>query len=124
MRIITHLSGIIGIVLLASGTTGMITGLLSHSEYLLGSGLLLLGFVYLPLSISMINIQKKKIRQIIQSRHTKNAEDSSNTKTNSKTSGWGMNNSPFRERKSRLTWGGGNVKGANATRRSRKNFLK
>ena len=124
MKIITNLSGIIGVVLLASGITGMITGFLSHTEYLLGSGLVVLGFVYLPLSIRMIYIQKKKIRQIIQSGYTKNVEDSVSTNTKSKTSSWGMNNSPFRERKSGLIWGGGNIKGSNATRSSRKKFLK
>jgi len=40
------------------------------------------------------------------------------------TKGWGMNNSPFRDRKSSASWGGGNIKGANVSRGSRRQFLK
>jgi len=40
------------------------------------------------------------------------------------TKGWGMNNSPFRKRKSGLTWGGGNIHASEASRKTRKSFLR
>lgn len=41
-----------------------------------------------------------------------------------KVKGWDMNTSPFRDRKSGLRWEGGNIKGVNAKRASRRRFLK
>lgn len=38
--------------------------------------------------------------------------------------GWGMNDSPFRKRKSGLSWGGGNIKASEASRGERRTFMK
>jgi len=41
-----------------------------------------------------------------------------------KSNGWSMNNSPFRDRKGGLNWGGGNIHAAEASRKSRRSFLR
>lgn len=66
-------------------------------------------------------------------RNERNLEDPLNPlgdETNSKPakdasgkSSWGVNKSPFRQRKSGLTWGGGNVHASNAKRGKRRGFL-
>ena len=40
-----------------------------------------------------------------------------------KIKGWSMNSSPFRERKSGASWGGGNIHGAVPKRENRKKFF-
>jgi len=67
----------------------------------------------------------KKINKIIKSfKDSKKKEGIKPKDKNPTTKGWGMNDSPFRERKSGLSWGGGNIKGAGAKRGTRKTFLK
>ena len=67
-----------------------------------------------------------KIKRIIYGdgkwKNTKQIEVPHADKENPK--GWGMNNSPFRERKAGLNWGGGNVHAANAKRNKGRGFLK
>ena len=87
-------------------------------------GLALLVVVFLPLAIIGRYRHNKKINWIIDSYKVPNKESFPLEKGDLDAKGWGMNNSPFRERKSGLTWGGGNIKGANATRGTRRNFLK
>lgn len=70
-------------------------------------------------------IYNKKINKIIKSfKGSKKKEGIKPQGKKPTTKGWGMNDSPFRERKSGLTWGGGNIKGASAKRGKRKSFLK
>jgi len=45
-------------------------------------------------------------------------------KGKSVTKGWGMNNSPYRKRKSGLNWSGGNIHASVASRKTRKPFLR
>ena len=98
-------------------------------EFKLNKFLLITAFVIIGLIIVFFLIDRylynKKIKNII--KHYKGyqkKEDVLNKKINATTKGWGMNNSPFRDRKSGLTWGGGNIKGATAKRGTRKSFLK
>ncbi len=86
--------------------------------------LILLALVYLPLVIIDKYLHNKKIDRIIDSYKGQDNNTIQKEKGDSKNKGWGMNNSPFRERKSGVTWGGGNIHGANASRGKRKSFLK
>ncbi len=92
------------------------------------TGLILLAGVFLPLVLVDRRRQQRRIRQIIESYRGKAGERKEQEETQpgeqSKAKGWDMNTSPFRERKGGLTWGGGNIKGANATRGTRRSFLK
>ncbi len=94
------------------------------NNLLLILGLVLLLIFFLPLLIIERYLYNKKINRIIDSYKEAGKETVPFEKGDSKTKGWGMNNSPFRERKSGLTWGGGNIKGANATRETKRGFLK
>ena len=98
-------------------------------EFKLNKFVLITAFVIIGLMIVLFLIDRylynKKIKKII--KHYKGyqkKEDLLNKKNKATTKGWGMNDSPFRERKSGLTWGGGNIKGASAKRGTRKTFLK
>ena len=66
----------------------------------------------------------KRIDGIISSYKGKQKKKITDKKSDSKIKGWGMNDSPFRKRKSGLVWGGGNIKGANASRGKKRSFLK
>lgn len=92
-------------------------------------GILLFVLVVLPILLVRDHRHKKKVKRIIQS--YREAKDESKPEgeagkaaSPSGASGWGMNNSPFRQRKSGLTWGGGNIKASEAKRGTRKKFLK
>lgn len=122
-RIAIYFSGISGALLLVIRAIGEIADFhYNRLFFILGVVLLLL--VYLPLVIVDKYLQNKKLDSIIASYKNGGNANEKIEKGDSKHTGWGMNSSPFRERKSGLTWGGGNIKGSNATRGNRRTFLK
>ncbi|MFP4556605.1 MAG: hypothetical protein ACLFNU_07025 [Bacteroidales bacterium] len=123
MKTALYISGIAGTLLILLRIIGMIMEFPLNNLFLI-LGLTLLVVVFLPLAIIERYRHNKKIDRIIDSYKVSEKDTVPLEKGNSETKGWGMNNSPFRERKSGLTWGGGNIKGANATRGTRRNFLK
>ncbi len=123
MRIIIYISGISGTLLLVLRTIGIVLEFPLNKVFLI-SGLVILLLIFLPLVIIDNHLQNKKIDNIIDSYKGTDKKAIHLKKGESKTNGWEMNNSPFRERKSGLIWGGGNIHGANAARGTRKSFLK
>lgn len=123
MKTAIFLSGLTGTLLLLIRTIGIWLEFPLNKVYLI-LGLVMLLFIFIPLIIIDKYLHKKKMNSIIESFKSSDKKNKKIKKTVSKTKGWGMNNSPFRERKSGLTWGGGNIKGANAKRGTRKSFLK
>ncbi len=95
-----------------------------HNDKLLWVGLILVAGICIPLLRLERYLANRRYKQKKAEREKTEQNNQSSPKRESPTKGWGMNNSPFRDRKSGLTWGGGNVKGANATRGRRKRFLK
>jgi hypothetical protein len=122
MKSIMYISGILGGLLLVIRLIGTIA-YFSFNDILLISGLVLIVLIFIPLSVIEKYRHNKKIKNIIQSYSDEPGKHISVSSDKSKTKGWSMNSSPFRKRKSGLTWGGGNIKGANATRGTRKSFL-
>ena len=122
MKAAIYFSGVLGLMLLVGGIIGM-TLEYPLNNVMLFLGMALLVLVYLPLSIIDKRRYNKKIKRIIESYKGTERKSTKFKKGDKKTKGWGMNDSPYRERKSGLTWGGGNIKGANATRGTRKRFL-
>ncbi len=97
------------------------------SERFILVGFLLFVVVFLPILLVRDYRQRRKVKRIIESYRTgKKGIDSEGeagkAASPSGAKGWGMNNSPFRERKSGLTWGGGNIKGSEAKRGTRRKF--
>ena len=123
MKAAIYILGIAGMLLILLRIIGMIMEFPLNNLFLI-LGLTLLVIVFLPLAIIERYRHNKKINRIIESYKVPNKEPFPLDKGDVEAKGWGMNNSPFRERKSGLTWGGGNIKGANATRGIRRNFLK
>ena len=108
------------------------------SERFILIGILLFVLVLLPWLVVREVRQRRKIRQIIES-HRQRKEPGSTRKDREAEKdpggteeqddaeapqGWGMNDSPFRSRKSGLTWGGGNIKASEATRGTKRKFLR
>jgi len=94
------------------------------NNYVLIPVLIIIGLV-IVLFFTDKYLYNKKIKKIIKGFAGHEKEENVSTEKKKTTSkGWGMNDSPFRERKSGLTWGGGNIKGASAKRGTRKSFLK
>ena len=123
MKIAIYLSGIAGSLLVLTRIIGIIMEFPLNKLFLI-LGLILLALVYLPLVIIDKYLHNKKIDRIIDSYKGQDNNTIQKEKGDSKNKSWGMNNSPFRERKSGVTWGGGNIHGANASRGKRKSFLK
>lgn len=123
MKTLIYTSGILGILLLVVSAIGIFAEL-PHNPLIFFSSLVTLVLICIPLALVDKHQQNKKINDIIRSYKDKTKEEKTIKHSENSTKGWGMNNSPFRKRKSGLNWGGGNIKGANATRGSRKSFLK
>lgn len=122
MKTAIYLSGITGTLLLVFRIIGIMLEFQLNNVFLI-LGLALLLIVFLPLLIREKYLHNKEIDKIIDS-YKKTDKTVGLEKRDSKTRGWGVNNSPYRERKSGLTWGGGNVKGSGASRGTRRPFLK
>jgi hypothetical protein len=123
MKLAIFISGIAGTILLVIRMLGIFIDFRGENVFLI-SGMVLLGLVYLPLQLVDKHRQNKKIDRIIKSYEGRGKEKQEIKKAGSGARGWGMNDSPFRERKSGLTWGGGNIKAAEATRGRRRSFLR
>ena len=120
MKLTIYISGIIGGLLLLLRLLGVFISTLS-TDILLYGGLGLLVFIFTPFLIVDKKRQDKKISAIIESHRGKTDHKkvrSEDKKTAAR--GWSMNNSPFRDRPSGLSWGGGNVHAANAKRGRRR----
>lgn len=123
MKTIIYSSGIAGGLFLIIGLIGWVAAV-PVATVLLVAGVLLLGLVCFPLIMVNRYRYAKRIDRIIKSYQDTPVKMERLSALKSKFKGWGMNNSPFRERKSGLTWGGGNIKGTSASRGSRRKFLK
>jgi len=123
MKILINLFGIAGVLLLMIRLLGNLIDL-SYPNIYLYAGLALILLVWFPLMLVDRRRYNKKIDQIIKSYADKPEAGHIKSTGKSDTKGWSMNDSPYRERKSGLRWGGGNIKGANASRGQRKSFLK
>ncbi|HKK58938.1 MAG TPA: hypothetical protein VJ937_05640 [Salinivirga sp.] len=123
MKTVIYISGIIGGLAIVLSIIGLFMEF-PFNNLLLIVGLLLVFAVSIPLGRFERYRYKKRIDHIKQQKHTGTESGKTDTETKSRAKGWDMNTSPFRKRKSGLTWGGGNVKGANASRGKRRSFLR
>lgn len=119
---IIYISGIAGVLLLVIRLLGIFIAL-PVKDIIFIAGLILLFVVCFPLLLIEKNKPYRSAQEEIQIRSA--SDEKHNNKEKKKTyKSWGMNDSPYRSRKSGLTWGGGNITAANAKRASRRRFLK
>ena len=123
MKYIIYFSGILGFTLILLWVTRIFYEY-GNQGILLFSGVALILGVFIPLSIYDRYRHKKRMDEIIEAYKKKNDDPVKISDEISDNKGWGMNNSPYRQRKSGLNWGGGNIKAAGARRGGRKSFLK
>lgn len=123
MKVVIYVSGILGVILLTLGIVGSLAES-SGSQLMMFAGIALIIVLCIPLLLFSRYLQEKKIQEIIHNAKFKVSPEIEKNKKKSPTKGWGINNSPFRERKSGLNWGGGNIHGAKASRGSRRAFRK
>ena len=131
MKTTIYISGFVAAFLLLGWLTAFLMGISGHL-IMLAAGSIVFLFIYLPLVIRKRKIHRERMQEIIL--HYQNDKDNnkkinlqtnpgheaSGEKTTKKTEGWSMNDSPFRERNAGVSWGGGNIHAANASRGSRK----
>jgi hypothetical protein len=122
MRIISSLSAITGIILIVLHLFG-VYAMISTSYFFFTGCIFIMGSVIIHFYLK--HIQERKIKSILEEYKNKKTEkEIPETIESVAFKGWSMNNSPFRSRKSGVTWYGGNMKGANAARGERKTFLR
>lgn len=92
----------------------------SERHWLMAIGVLVFLPVYLYLVFRKRKEHKKRMEKIIREYREKGEQVPAGMEDGSRGKGWSMNNSPFRDRKAGVEWGGGNIHAAGATRRSRK----
>lgn len=134
MKYYIYISGFIAGFLLLGWLVALLLGISGHLIMLLSGSIVLL-LVYLPLVIAKRRIHRERMKEIIQKYQEvrKSQEVREAVETNLQNTaqeiqepdgkpgkGWTMNDSPFRERRSGVTWGGGNIHAANASRNSRR----
>lgn len=131
MKTYIYISGFVAGFLFLGWLLALGLGMPNHLLMLV-AGSVVFVFIYLPLVIRKRKMHRERMKDIIQ-KYKKQKETGSGTKLQNETGpettegtskhgrkGWSMNNSPFRERRSGVTWGGGNIHAANASRGSRK----
>jgi len=122
MKALKYISGFSGAILLIYWLLGILFDF-RVSFYFFVAGLVLFGLVFLPLAILDKNRRENRWDTIRD--EEENAEISETKKNkNHKRKGYGISDSPYRERNSGLRWEGGSVYGANAKRGSRRSFLR
>lgn len=123
MNFAIYISGVLSAILFTGWITTMILGFQMHFLFLI-AGLATFLLLFLPMVFLKRREHRKRMDQIIRNyRHRGNGDERSAGKSSGHT-GWSMNNSPFRERKSGLSWGGGNIHASEARRGKRRSFLK
>ena len=122
IKTVIYISGIAGGLVLVLRVIGIFT-VFPFNDMLLGGGLALTGLA-IVLALVDRHRDKKQIDRIMDQPVEGLGKDKPSGVEKPESGGWNMNNSPFRERKSGLTWGGGNIKAANASRGKRREFLK
>ena len=123
MKTAIYISGITGTILLMIRLLGIFLDF-RRDDIVLISGLILLVLICIPLLLVDKHLHNKKIDRIIESYKGKEKDERETKESGYSPKGWGMNDSPFRERKSGLSWGGGNMHAANASRGKRRSFLR
>jgi hypothetical protein len=123
-RLIIYLSGFTGFLLLAL----YILGLFADRSYdipVLITALVLILFICLPMIFIERYRQNRKLEEIMR-KHKKPEQDEivHSNQTGKKVKRWSMNNSPFRDRRSGATWGGGNIHGSIPKRGGRKGLFR
>lgn len=120
---IIYVSGITGGILLIFRAIGIIAEF-SANAFLFYSGLFLLFIVCIPTYLYDKHLRDEEIKQIIASYKGKKKKPLQIKKETSEIEEWGINNPPFRDHHSGLTWGGGNIHATNASRGTKRKFLK
>jgi hypothetical protein len=123
LKKIIYISGIAGGLLLVFWLIGLFVAF-PKNNIILVSAFIVIVLVFFPLFFIDKYRQNKKINGIIDSYKNQKKSTPKIKKGKSPIRGWGMNNSPFRERKSGLNWGGGNIHASVASRKTRKPFLR
>ena len=118
-----YISGIAGTLLLVIGTLGIFLQF-AENNIIFIAGLVFVFLIFVPLLLIRKKQHNNKIDGIIEAYRKKPKADVSANEIKTSNKGWNMNNSPYRKRKSGLTWGGGNISAAEAKRGSRRSFLK
>ncbi len=128
MKTYIYISGFVVAFLLLGWLMAYLLGMPNHLIMLVGGSIVLL-LVYLPLVVAKRRQHRNRMKEIIRNYQQQEKEnrkrlytqDAGQAEKSSKNrKGWSMNDSPYRERKSGVTWGGGNIHAANASRDSRK----
>jgi hypothetical protein len=123
MKTLIYISGIISGVLIVLRLVGIFMEF-SFNSLILNTALILLGLICLPLYFVDKHRHDKKIKMIIASRKGKSKEKKKIKEGKTKIKGWDMNTSPFHDRKSGVTYEGGNIYGKVGKRNSRRSFLR
>lgn len=123
MKFYQYIIGLLSAFFLVGWIGTLLLNIPRHWVFLL-AGLVFLS-IYLILYFRAKRLHAERMTEIIKKHKelkSSKKEDAKEEHTSAK--GWSMNDSPFRERKSGLSWGGGNIHAAGASRNSRKSFLK
>ena len=119
-KVIFYISGFTAVILFVVRFLGVFLQF-PGNDFFLYAALILLVLVCIPSYFISRYRNERKLEEPLNP--LEDEEVSTTPKDKSGKSSWGINKSPFRERNSGLTWGGGNVHASNAKRGKRRGFL-
>lgn len=120
-KVIFYLSGLTAVVLFVARFLGIFFEF-PENNLILISAIILLVLLCIPSYFISKYRHERKLEEPLNPLED-DWEKPSESRKGAPKSEWGIARSPFRDQKSGLTWGGGNVKGANAKRGKRRGFL-
>jgi high-affinity Fe2+/Pb2+ permease len=116
-----YISGVLSAFLLTGWLAAFFMNLENHYYFLI-SGIVLFFLVFLPLVMVNRRQHRERMEEIIRNYKLRKEQETDLKSAGKRAEGWNMNNSPFRERRSGLQWGGGNIHAAEASRGKRRSF--
>lgn len=119
-KVVSYISGMTAVILFAVRFLGIFMEF-PENDLFLYSAIVLLVFVCIPSYFISKYRHERKLEDPLNP--LEEEQESKMQENGGEKSSWEINKSPFRQRKSGLTWGGGNVHASNAKRGERRGFL-
>ncbi len=118
MKSIIYITGLLSAFFFLGWIISYAMGFPAHYIMVI-SGAVCFFIFFLPLVYFKRREHRRRMKKIIEE-YRKNGKKPSAKSGSSSWKGWDLNTSPFRDRKSGVSWGGGNIHAANAERNTRR----
>jgi len=121
MKNYIYISGVVSAFFFLGWIGAFLLGYPRHFYFLI-AGISVFTLIFLPLLLKKRKTHRERMEEIINNYQSGEKKSPENTIQSNRPEGWNMNTSPFRSRKTGVSWGGGNIHAAEAKRGRRRSF--